>query len=87
MAYPSVKLPNQNLTERAECKVKQKSLGRSKIDVIKVIRDLTDLGLADEKTLAETYDATVLSTADKMFALDAKRRLEAAGAIAEIFAS
>jgi len=57
-----------------------KETGAKKIDVIKVIRQLTNLGLGEAKTMAETPGAKVLTGAGKDAANDAKKRLEEAGA-------
>jgi len=57
-----------------------KNAGAKKIEVIKVIRQLTSLGLVEAKTLAETPDAKVLEAVSKEVANDAKAKLEAAGA-------
>src|SRR6266508_2799003 len=58
-----------------------KETGAKKIDVIKVIRQLTSLGLGEAKTLAETAGGKVLTGVGKDAAMDAKKRLEEAGAV------
>jgi ribosomal protein L7/L12 len=73
-----------NIAEAAEYVVEMRTPGQNKIDVIKVIRELTHCGLAEAKTLAETSGARVVSTPDKAVALDVKRRLESAGAVVEL---
>jgi large subunit ribosomal protein L7/L12 len=70
--------------EKTEFDVIIKDVGAKKIDVIKVIRQLTNLGLGEAKTLAETSGSKVLSGAGKDAAQDAKKRLEAAGAVVEL---
>ena len=70
--------------EKTEFDVIIKDPGAKKIDVIKVIRQLTNLGLGDAKTLAETSGSKVLSGAGKDAAQDAKKKLEAAGAAVEL---
>ena len=57
--------------------------GRRKIDVIKVIRQLTRLGLGEAKTLAETPNAVIMEGVNDTIAQNAKRSLESAGAIVE----
>ncbi len=59
-------------------------LGRNKIDVIKVIREYTDLGLKEAKELAESAPAVVCSGVSQETAEKIKRDLEDAGARAEI---
>jgi large subunit ribosomal protein L7/L12 len=67
--------------EKTEFDVVLKETGPKKIDVIKVIRQLTNLGLVEAKTMAETAGAKVLSAVGKDAATDAKSKLEAAGAV------
>jgi len=66
--------------EKTEFDVVIKETGAKKIDVIKVIRQLTNLGLGEAKTMAETAGAKVLTGAGKDAANEAKKRLEEAGA-------
>ena len=65
--------------EKTEFDVVIKDPGAKKIDVIKVIRQLDQLGLGEAKTLAETAGGKVL-TGGQDAANDAKKRLEEAGA-------
>ena len=67
--------------EKTEFDVVIKDPGAKKIDVIKVIRQLTSLGLGEAKTLAETAGGKVLSAVGKDAATDAKKKLEEAGAV------
>ena len=71
-------------TWKTEFDVVIKEPGAKKIDVIKVIRQLTSLGLGEAKTLAETAGGKVLSGVGKDAATDAKKRLEEAGAVIEL---
>ncbi len=70
--------------EKTEFDVVIKDPGAKKIDVIKVIRQLTQLGLGEAKTLAETAGGKVLTGVNKEAATDAKKRLEEAGAAVEL---
>jgi large subunit ribosomal protein L7/L12 len=70
--------------EKSEYDVIIKDVGPKKIDVIKAIRQLTQLGLKDAKDLAETADAKVMEQTGKEAAQDAKSKLEAAGATVEL---
>ncbi|MGE5776583.1 MAG: 50S ribosomal protein L7/L12 [Chloroflexota bacterium] len=70
--------------EKTEFDVVIKDAGAKKIDVIKVIRQLTSLGLGEAKTLAETAGGKVLTGVGKDAATDAKKRLEEAGASVEL---
>lgn len=67
--------------EKTEFDVVIKEHGAKKIDVIKVIRQLTNLGLGEAKTMAETPGGKVLSAVGKDAAMDAKKKLEEVGAI------
>lgn len=66
--------------EKTEFDVVIKDAGAKKIDVIKVVRQLTSLGLGEAKTLAETAGAKVLTGVGKDAAMEAKKKLEEAGA-------
>ena len=66
--------------EKTEFDVVIKDPGAKKIDVIKVIRQLTSLGLGEAKALAETAGSKVLTGVGKDAAQDAKKKLEEAGA-------
>jgi large subunit ribosomal protein L7/L12 len=70
--------------EKTEFDVVIKEAGPKKIEVIKVIRQLTNLGLVEAKTMAETAGAKVLAAVGKDAAKDAKAKLEAAGAVIDI---
>ena len=70
--------------EKTEFDVVLKETGPKKIDVIKVIRQLTSLGLVDAKNMAETVGSKVLTQVGKEAATEAKEKLEAAGAVIEL---
>ncbi len=70
--------------EKTEFDVVIKDAGPKKIEVIKVIRALTNLGLVEAKTMAETPGAKVLSAVGKEAAADAKKKLEEAGGVVEL---
>jgi large subunit ribosomal protein L7/L12 len=70
--------------EKTEFDVVIKDAGPKKIEVIKVIRQLVNLSLTEAKTLAETPDGKVLSAVGKDAAMDAKKKLEEAGAVVEV---
>ncbi len=79
-AGPAASAAEEEVEEKTEFTVVIKNAGAKKIEVIKVIRQLTSLGLVEAKTLAETADAKVLEAVTKEVANDAKAKLEAAGA-------
>ena len=70
--------------EKTEFDVVIKDAGPKKIEVIKVIRTLVNLSLTEAKALAETADAKVLAAVGKEAAMDAKKKLEEAGASIEV---
>jgi large subunit ribosomal protein L7/L12 len=70
--------------QKTEFTVILKDVGPKKIDVIKAIRQVTSLGLKDAKDLAETAGAKVLDQVSKEVAMDAKAKLDAAGAKVEL---
>ena len=70
--------------EKTEFDVIIKDAGPKKIDTIKVVRQLTGLGLKESKELAETPDSKVLEQASKDAANEAKAKLEEAGAVVEL---
>jgi large subunit ribosomal protein L7/L12 len=70
--------------EKTEFTVVLKDVGPKKIDVIKAIRQFTNLGLKEAKELAEAPGSKVLEGASKEAAHDAKSKLEAAGAKVEL---
>jgi len=70
--------------EKTEFDVVIKDTGPKKIEVIKVIRQLVNLSLTEAKALAETADGKVLAAVGKDAAMDAKKKLEEAGAVIEV---
>jgi large subunit ribosomal protein L7/L12 len=82
MAAPAT-AEEEEAEEQTEFDVIIKGPGPKKIETIKVIRQLTSLGLVDAKNMAETPDSKVLEAVGKDIAMDAKEKLEAAGAEVE----
>ena len=72
--------PAEEVEEKTEFDVVLKNAGAKKIEVIKVIRALTSLGLVDAKNMAETADVKVLEAVGKDVANDALAKLKEAGA-------
>jgi large subunit ribosomal protein L7/L12 len=70
--------------EQTDFDVIIKEPGAKKIDVIKIIRQLTSLGLGESKALAETAGGKILSAVGKDAAMDAKKKLEEVGASIEV---
>lgn len=70
--------------EQTEFDVVIKDAGPKKIEVIKVIRQLTSLGLKEAKEMAETAGSKVMEQVGKDVAEDAKKKLEEAGGVVEL---
>ncbi|NLF02310.1 MAG: 50S ribosomal protein L7/L12 [Anaerolineales bacterium] len=70
--------------EQTEFDVLLKEVGPKKIEVIKVVRQLTSLGLKEAKDLVDGAPGTVLHAVAKDVAQDAKSKLEAVSAVIEL---
>ncbi len=70
--------------EKSEYDVVLTNAGAKKIQVIKVLKDLTKKGLAEAKALTDKVPSTVLSGVSTDDAKKAKEDLEAAGATVEL---
>lgn len=70
--------------EQTEFDVILKEIGPKKINVIKAVRGLTSLGLAEAKGVVEGAPSPILEAVGKEAADDAKAKLEAEGAVVEI---
>jgi len=70
--------------EKTEFSVTMTSFGANKVGVIKVIREITGLGLKEAKDLVEGVPSVVKDGVPKADADSIKKKLEEAGAAAEI---
>ena len=70
--------------EQTEFDVVLKDVGDKKINVIKAVRALTNLGLKEAKELVESAPTPVMQAVSKEAAEDAKSKLEAEGAAVDI---
>lgn len=70
--------------EKTEFDVVLKSFGAKKLDVIKVVREITGLGLKEAKEMVEGAPKTVKEGASKEEAEEIKTKLTAAGAEVEL---
>lgn len=70
--------------EKTEFDVVLKDIGSQKIQVIKVVRALTDLGLKEAKEAVEGAPKAIKEGVSKDDAEDAKKKLEEVGATVEI---
>ena len=69
--------------EKTEFDVVMKDVGANKINVIKVIRTITGLGLKEAKDMVESAPVTVKEGVSKEDAASVKKQLEEAGATVE----
>ncbi len=70
--------------EKTEFTVVLKAVGEKKIEVIKAVREVTDLGLKQAKDLVEGAPQNVKEAVSKDEAANIKSKLEAAGATVEV---
>jgi large subunit ribosomal protein L7/L12 len=70
--------------EQTEFDVVLTEIGPKKIEVIKVVRSLTSLGLKEAKDAVESVPSTLMEGVGKDAAEDAKSKLEGAGAKVDI---
>jgi large subunit ribosomal protein L7/L12 len=80
-AAPAAAAP---VEEQTEFNVVLTSFGDKKVNVIKVVRALTGLGLKEAKDLVEGVPAAIKEGVSKAEAEDVKKQLEEAGATVEI---
>ena len=72
------------VAEKTEFDVILKSAGAQKLNVVKVVKDLTGLGLKEAKDLVDGAPKAIKEKVDKATAEDLKKKLEDAGAEVEV---
>ncbi|MFW6067988.1 MAG: 50S ribosomal protein L7/L12 [Chloroflexota bacterium] len=70
--------------EKTEFDVVLQEVGPKKINVIKEVRALTNLGLKEAKDVVDGAPSTILEAVNKESADEAKAKLEEVGAVVEI---
>jgi large subunit ribosomal protein L7/L12 len=80
-AAPAAAAP---VEEKVEFDVILKDVGAKKIQVIKAIRQITNLGLKEAKDLVDSAPCTVLTAVPKEEAESAKQKIEAEGGVVEV---
>ena len=70
--------------EKSEFNVVLKDVGANKINVIKVVREITGLGLSESKTMVETPNAVIKENVAKDAANEMVEKFKAAGATVEL---
>jgi len=84
MAAPSAALDVPEVEEQTEFDVILKTIGDKKINVIKVVREITGLGLKEAKDLVDGAPKTVKEKVNKEEAEAIKAKLVENGAEAEV---
>ncbi|MSQ26129.1 MAG: 50S ribosomal protein L7/L12 [Dehalococcoidia bacterium] len=82
VAAAAASAPAAAAEEKTSFTVTLKEVGPNKINVIKAVREVTSLGLKEAKDLVEAAPKAVLENAGKDAANEAKKKLDAAGAVA-----
>ena len=83
-AAPGAAAPGAAAEEKTEFDVELTSFGAKKLDVIKVVREVTGLGLKEAKEKVEGVPSTIKEGASKEDAEALKKQLEEAGATVEL---
>ena len=81
---PGMAAAEEEVEEQTEFDVVLKDHGAKKIQVIKAVRALTELGLKEAKGVVEDTPSTILEAVSKEAAEEAKAKLEAEGATVEV---
>ena len=84
VAGPAAAAPAAAAEEQTEFTVMLTSIGDNKVNVIKAVRELTGLGLKEAKDVVDGAPKAVKEGINKADADAAKKKLEDAGAKAEI---
>lgn len=84
MAAPAGGAAAEAVEEKTEFDVMLEAAGDKKINVIKVVREVTSLGLKEAKDLVESAPAKVKEGVSKQEAEDIKKKFEEAGATVKI---
>ncbi|MBW1722653.1 MAG: 50S ribosomal protein L7/L12 [Deltaproteobacteria bacterium] len=83
-AMPAAQAAQEEAAEKTEFDVVLTAVGDKKIQVIKVVRAITGLGLKEAKALVDGVPGNVKEGVPKEEAEDIKKQLEEAGASVEI---
>ena len=84
VAAPAAGAAAAEVEEKTEFDVVLKDVGANKIAVIKVVREITGLGLAESKALVESAPKTIKEAVAKEAANEMVEKFKAAGATAEL---
>ena len=84
VAVAGAAAPAAAVEEKTEFDVILKAAGASKLNVIKVVREITGLGLKEAKDLVESAPKTIKEAVAKEEAEEMKAKLEEVGATIEL---
>jgi large subunit ribosomal protein L7/L12 len=84
VAGPAAGAAAPAVEEQTEFNVVMTSFGANKIEVIKVVRAITSLGLKEAKDMVEKCPAAIKEGVSKEESQSIKKQLEAAGAVVEV---
>ena len=85
MLFAMIALPTQTLAQETTYDVVLEDAGSSNVNVIKAVREITGLGLADSKALVDSAPCIVLENAAEAEAQTACKKLTDAGATAKVY--
>ncbi len=83
-AAPAIAVAEEEAEEKTEFDIILKSVGPKKINVIKVVREVTDLGLKEAKAVVDATPGDVKKGVSKEEADEIKKKFEEVGAEIEI---
>jgi len=83
-AAPAAAAAAPEAEEKTEFDVILTAVGDKKINVIKVVREVTNLGLKEAKELVDTAPKPIKEGVSKQEAEEIKKKFEAAGATVEV---
>ena len=84
MAAPAAGGGAAAAAEKTEFDVILKAAGAQKLNVVKIVKDMTGLGLKEAKDLVDGAPKAIKEKVDKATAEDMKKKLEEAGAEIEV---
>ena len=84
MAVAAAPVATEEVVEKSTFSIVLKDGGANKINVIKAVREITELGLKEAKDLVDTAPQTIKEDVQKADAETMKAKLEEAGATVEL---
>ena len=84
VAAPAAEADGGSAEEQTEFDIILKDIGAKKINVIKIVREVTDLGLKEAKDVVDKAPGEVKKGVSKEEAEEIKKKFEEVGAVIEI---